>query len=89
MIQMLISGNRNWLFGSFLIFAENQFIARRTHEILMEQAKHADQSSAERTGVLTLPGGEVVQWANLDLPYKKVPGTLSDSGLHHGHGGNK
>jgi hypothetical protein len=62
---MIFSGQRTWLLGSFLIFADNHFLARRARKILIERNKFTD-----RTGALTLSTGEVVQWSNLDLPYK-------------------
>lgn len=62
---MIIASHKNWVFGSFLIFSENQFTARRARETLIR-----DPDSTKRTGVLMLPTGEMVRWTNLDLPYK-------------------
>ena len=65
---MILSRHNRWLLGSFLIFADNHFIARRAREILLK-----DGNITERTGVLKLSTGEVVQWANLDLPRRPSP----------------
>jgi hypothetical protein len=62
---MILFSHQKWLLGSFLIFADTQLIARRAYEILDE-----NRNPTEPTGVLRLPTGEIVQWANLELPYK-------------------
>jgi hypothetical protein len=78
---MIISGNKKWLLGSFLIFADNQFVARRARDILIE-----DQKPNERTGVLTLSTGEVAHWMNLDFACQSTPPIRSDRRDHECRG---
>jgi hypothetical protein len=74
---MFIPGHQTWLLGSFLIFADNRFVARGARAILVERNEFT-----ERTGVLTLPTEETVQWSNLDLPYTRSSSSSLDQGSH-------
>lgn len=55
---MILTAEKKWLFGSFLIFASNRFVARRAYEILVRH------DCEKRAGTLSLDTGEQVQWMN-------------------------
>lgn len=63
---MILTAHEKWLFGSFLIFARNQFVARKAYEILS-----MERDSTRRAGVLNLNTGETARWMNLDLPFNQ------------------
>ncbi|MDQ9170432.1 hypothetical protein Q8A64_08410 [Oxalobacteraceae bacterium R-40] len=65
---MYLAMHKQWMFGSFLIFANSLFTARRAYAILAQQ-----QDCEQRTGTLILDTGERVQWTNSALPYRRQP----------------
>lgn len=57
---MILSSDKRWVFGSFLIFADDRFTAKKAYEMLSgnpELMKHI--------GTLRLADGKRVQWTNM------------------------
>jgi hypothetical protein len=61
---MIVTAEKKWSFGSFLLFAENRFVARRAYAILVQQANRS-----KRAGTLSLDTGEQVEWMNCSLSH--------------------
>ena len=63
---MYLALHKQWIFGSFLICADDALLARRAYAILVQEGQ-----SEQRTGTLKLCTGEQICWTNCALPYTR------------------
>lgn len=61
-IDMYLSRQKKWLFGSFMLAAPNSHAARRAYELLIDQ--HEEHSP---TGILKFETGEIILWTRFPL----------------------
>ena len=59
---MNISFQKQWMFGQFLLCADNRFAAKHAYEILRK-----GNTVNGRSGRLKLSNGKEVQWVNVAL----------------------